>query len=211
MILNVETAELKEKIPGFSMDFYEDLLKYGKVMSFPTSQAILKEGAYVNVIPIVLKGILKVTRKEEDKEILLYYIEKGQSCVMSFSACITNTQSKIFASTEEESELLLIPSDKLMLLVSKYPSFANYFFSLYQERYEDLINSIDLLVFKKFDERLLQYLKEKSKITGFKNLRITHQEIANDTGTLREVVSRTLKKLERDGLISLTRNEINIL
>ncbi len=207
----MEIVELKDKIPGFSADFYEDLLKYGKVMSFPASQSILKEGAYVNVIPIVLGGILKVTKKEEDKEILLYYIEKGQSCVMSFSACITNTQSKIFASTEEDSELLLLPSDKLMLLVSKYPSFANYFFSLYQERYEDLINSIDLLVFKKFDERLLRYLKEKSKISGNNSLRVTHQEIANDTGTLREVVSRTLKKLEKDGFLVVTRNEIKIL
>ena len=206
----MDISDLKNRLPGFPAGFYKDLLSYGMVKSFPPEQIILKEGAYVNVIPVVLKGILKVTKKEEDKEILLYYIEKGQSCVMSFSACITNTQSRIFASTEEESELLLIPSDKLMKLVSGYPSFANYFFSLYQQRYEDLIDSIDLLVFRKFDERLIRYLRDKSKITGSPALRITHQEIANDTGTLREVVSRTLKKLERDGLISLTRNEIKI-
>ena len=206
----MDASDLKIRLPGFPPDFYNDLLSYSMIKSFPRDQIILKEGSYVNVIPIVLGGLLKVTKKEEDKEILLYYIEKGQSCVMSFSACITNTQSKIFASTEDESELLLIPSDKLMKLVSGYPSFANYFFNLYQHRYENLIDSIDLLVFKKFDERLIRYLKDKSKITGNPVLRMTHQEIANDTGTLREVVSRTLKKLERDGLISLTRNEIKV-
>lgn len=209
--LPVELSDLKTRLPGFPVDFYSDLLNFGMVKSFPRDQVILKEGAYVNVIPIVLDGLLKVTKKEEDKEILLYYIEKGQSCVMSFSACITNTQSRIFATTEDESELLLIPSDKLMKLVSNYPSFANYFFTLYQQRYEDLINSIDLLVFKKFDNRLLHYLKEKCQITGTSVIRMTHQEIANDTGTLREVVSRTLKKLEKDGLIIITRNEIKIL
>lgn len=203
-------AELKQRLPGLSPKVYDELLEKGKIMSFPPGQVVLKEGSYVNVIPVVLKGLLKVTKREEDKEILLYYIEKGQSCVMSFSACITNTQSRIFAVTEEESDLLLIPSGKLTELITQYPSFANYFFSLYQERYEDLINSIDLLVFRKFDERLLQYLKEKSIITGSKVLKVTHQDIANDMGTLREVVSRTLKKLERDGLLSLMRNEIKI-
>jgi len=208
--LNVDTVELKNRLPGFPLNFYEDILEFSKVLSFPPDQVILKEGSYVNVIPIVLSGLLKVSKKEEDKEILLYYIEKGQSCVMSFSACITSTQSKIFATTEDTSDLLLIPSDKLVLLISKYPSFANYFFSLYQERYEDLINSIDLLVFKKFDERLISYLKEKCAKTKTSTLKITHQDIASEMGTLREVVSRTLKKLERDGLVSLTRNEIKV-
>jgi CRP/FNR family transcriptional regulator len=97
-----------------------------------------------------------------------------------------------------------------MRLVGSYPAFANYFYSLYQERYEELIHFINLLAFKKFDERLMLYLNEKSVVTKSKVLKITHKEIANDMGTLREVVSRTLKKLEGEGRISLTRNEIKI-
>jgi CRP/FNR family transcriptional regulator, anaerobic regulatory protein len=201
---------IRKTIPGFSHDFYELLQAAGKIVKFPADQVILKEGAYVNVIPVVLKGLLKVTKKEEDKEILLYYIEPGQSCVMSFSACITNTQSKIFATTEEESQLLLIPSDEMTKLTGKYPAFVRYFFSLYQERYEALVKSIDMLVFKKFDERLILYLREKSGVLNSNVLSITHQEIASDMGTLREVVSRTLKKLEKEGKIGLTRNEIKI-
>jgi CRP/FNR family transcriptional regulator len=204
----LDITGIKNTIPGFSNDFYEALLASSKIVTFLPEQVILKEGSYINVIPIVLKGLLKVTKKEEDKEILLYYIGPGQSCVMSFSACITNTQSKIFATTEEESELLLIPSDKMISLTGKYPAFARYFFSLYHERYEALIKSIELLVFKKFDERLLLYLQEKSGVTKSNILKITHQDIANDMGTLREVVSRTLKKLEKEGKIGLTRNEI---
>ena len=207
----VEAAELKKRIPGFPNGFYEDLLQYGRILSFPPDQVVLKEGSYVNVIPIVLNGLVKVTIREEDKEILLYYIEQGQSCVMSFSACITNTQSKIYATTEEESELLLVPSDRLMTLMAKYPSFANYFFTLYQQRYENLVHSIDLLVFKNFDERLINYLRERCEKAGVPILKTTHQEIASDLGTLREVVSRAIKKLEREGKVSLTRNEIRVL
>ncbi|HLF35863.1 MAG TPA: Crp/Fnr family transcriptional regulator [Cyclobacteriaceae bacterium] len=202
---------MRSIFPGFTLEFYKTLLKTCKVVAFPPDQVILREGSYVNVIPLVLKGLLKVTRKEEDKEILLYYIGPGQSCIMSFSACISNTQSKIFAITEEDSELLLIPSGELAALMKKYPLLSNYFFSLYHDRYENLIKSIDLLVFKNFDERLLLYLKEKSRITGNPVIQTTHQEIANDMGTLREVASRTLKKLEKDNKISLTRNEIIIL
>jgi CRP/FNR family transcriptional regulator len=206
----LDIQAIKFTIPGFSNDFYQELLTSSKIVTFPSDQVILKEGSYINVIPIVIKGLLKVTKKEDDKEILLYYIEPGQSCVMSFSACITNTQSKIFATTEEESELLLIPSDNMIFFTGKYPAFARYFFSLYHERYEALVNSIDQLVFKKFDERLMLYLEEKSMVRKSNILKITHQDIANDMGTLREVVSRTLKKLEREGKITLTRNEIKI-
>lgn len=206
----METAELKKKIPGLPDELYEELLLSGKEASFREGQVILKEGAYVNSIPLVMKGLLKVTRKDEDKEVLLYYIGQGQSCVMSFSACIANSRSKIYAETEEETTLLLLSSEKLKQLVVKYPRFAEYFFSLYHERYEELIRSIDMLAFRRFDERLWNYLQEKKNNTGSGNIRMTHQEIARDLGTLREVVSRTLKKLEKDGKVRLERNEIKI-
>jgi CRP/FNR family transcriptional regulator len=130
---------------------------------------------------------------------------------MSFSACITNSTSKIFATTEKESKILLVSADTLKELIRKYPGLNSYFHQLYQYRYEELIEAIDQLVFKKFDERLYLYLQEKSVKIGAKELITTHQEIAQDTGTVREVVSRALKKLEKEGKIILTRNEIKII
>ncbi|MBR9998324.1 MAG: Crp/Fnr family transcriptional regulator [Cyclobacteriaceae bacterium] len=203
--------EIKKVLPGLSAEIYDILSKKGKKVDIPRGQTLLKEGYYVNALPIVLDGLLKVTSRDEDKEILLYYINRGESCIMSFSACITNSASKIFAVTETDSTVLMISADTLNALIRSHPSFNGYFYQLYQFRYEELIGAIDQLVFKKFDERLFEYLKEKSEKLGHREIKITHQEIAQDTGTAREVVSRALKKMEKEGKVQLRRNEIKIL
>lgn len=207
----ITTDALRKILPGISSEAAQILVDKGKMMELPPQQMLLKEGYFVNALPVVLDGLLKVTRKEEDREILLYYIRKGESCIMSYSACITNTASKVFAITETASKVLLIAADTLQELTHDHPSFNRYLTSLYQNRYEELIGAIDLLVFRKFDERLLQYLQLKAEKLDQRVLNMTHQEIAGDTGTVREVVSRALKKLEKEGRISLTRNEIKIL
>lgn len=207
----MDVAEIKKVIPGLPKEIYDFLSEKGKIIELPRGQILLKVGYFVNALPIVLDGLLKVTSRDEEKEILLYYINSGESCIMSFSACITSSTSKIFAVTEKDTTVLMISANALNELLQKYPVFNNYFHQLYQNRYEELVGTIDQLVFKKFDERLYQYLNEKSKKLGHKDLKITHQEIAQDTGTVREVVSRTLKKLEKEGKLQLTRNEIKII
>ena len=207
----VDSDEIKKAIPGFSNEIYKLLAAKGKIIKLPPHQLLLKQGYFVNAIPIVLTGLLKVTSRDEHKEILLYYIEKGESCIMSFSACINNSKSKIFAITEQESRILMISSYTVKDLLKQFPLFNSYFHQLYQNRYEELIGTIDQLVFKRFDERLLQYFQEKSKKLGIKELKMTHQEIAQDNGTIREVVSRALKKLENEGKIKLARNTIKII
>ena len=207
----IEQQELKKVLPGFPDEVYRIIAAKAKTVNISRGQIVLKEGYYVNMIPVVLDGLLKVTSRDEDKEILLYYINKGESCIMSFSACITNSTSKVFAVTELDSNVLMIPAGTLNTLISSHPSFNDYFYRLYQSRYEELIGAIDQLVFKNFDARLHQYLKEKSEKLNTTSLTITHQEIAQDTGTAREVVSRALKKMEKDGKLQLTRNVIKIL
>lgn len=202
---------LKKVMPAMPAEIYDILLSKGKIVKFSPRQILLKEGYFVNAVPVVVEGLLKVTRREEDKEILLYYINPGESCIMSFSACITSTASKVFAITETASQILMIPSETLARLIQDYPSFNHYFHNLYQNRYEELIGAIDQLVFMKFDERLYKYLKDRAKKLQTDTLKITHQEIASDTGTVREVVSRALKKLEKDSKLQLTRAEIKIL
>jgi CRP/FNR family transcriptional regulator, anaerobic regulatory protein len=206
----IEQDYLKKVLPGFSNEVYDTFLKKGKMVNIPKGQTVLKEGYFVNMLPIVLDGLLKVTSRDEEKEILLYYIKTGESCIMSFSACITNTKSKVFAVTEVDSSVLMISAGILHSLINSHPSFNSYFHRLYQSRYEELIGAIDQLVFKNYDERLYVYLREKSEKLGSAILKITHQEIAQDTGTAREVVSRALKKMEKEGKLRLTRNEIKI-
>jgi CRP/FNR family transcriptional regulator len=118
--------------------------------------------------------------------------------------------SKVFAVSEVDSQVLMISAETVNKLVANHPSFNEYFYKLYQNRYEELIGAIDQLVFRKFDERLYAYLKEKSRKLGHNELKMTHQEIAQDTGTAREVVSRALKKMEKEGKLRLTRSEIKI-
>ena len=207
----IEIGEIKKTLPGFSKEIYDLLSERGKIVDLPKGQVLLKEGYFVNALPIVLNGLLKVTSRDEDREILLYYIDKGESCIMSYSACITNSVSKVFAITEKDTKVLMISAGTLSELLERHPSFNNYFNHLYQSRYEELIGAIDQLVFKKFDERLYLYLTDKSAKLGEKVLKMTHQEIAQDTGTVREVVSRALKKMEKEGKVILTRNEINII
>lgn len=202
---------LRSLLPGYPIELYSFLEEKGQYASLPAGLVILKEGKYVNNIPLVISGLLKVTKREDDKEILLYYIKEGESCIMSFSACIANSASTIYAVTEMPTELLLVSRDSLQELLLKHPSFNNFFHSLYQNRYDELIGTINQLVFKKFDERLYQYLLQKSKNLDSRELQITHQKIAQDTGTIREVVSRTLKKIEKEGKIELTRNSIKII
>lgn len=207
----MDQGELKKILPGFTDEIYAILASKGKSVEVTRGQTVLKEGYYVNMLPIVLNGLLKVSSRDEDREILLYYIREGESCIMSFSACITNSTSKVFAVTEVDSTVLMIPAGTLGLLTASHPSFNEYFYKLYQSRYEELIGAIDQLVFRNFNERLYNYLKEKSEKLGSPDLTITHQEIANDMGTAREVVSRALKKMEKESKIQLNRNEVKIL
>jgi len=165
----------------------------------------------IRALPFVLDGLLKVSRNEEDKEILLYYIKPGESCVMSFSACISHRKSEIKAVTETETELLLIPSYLIEEMVKKHFFLNQYFHDLYNRRYLDLLDTVDDLIFRKMDERILHYLEERTIHFDTRHLKLTHAEIAHDLGSAREVVSRVLKKLEKDGKLKITRNEIILL
>jgi len=123
----IDNSEIKKALPGFSKEIYDILTEKGKIVDLPKGQVLLKEGYFVNALPIVLDGLLKVTSRDEDREILLYYIDQGESCIMSYSACITQSVSKIFAITEKDSTLLMISTETLLKLIQKYPTFNQYF------------------------------------------------------------------------------------
>lgn len=179
---------------------------------YDVGSVILNENASIRSIPIVVKGTLKVIRTEEDgREILLYYIKAGESCIMSFLGGMHNETSKVKAEVEEDAEILFLPMDKVSLFIKEYPQWLDYIFRLYHKRFEELLEIVNAIAFKKVDERLLTLLYKKQELTGNKTLTITHEQLANELGTARVVVSRLLKQLEEIGKVKLGRNKITLV
>jgi len=177
-------------------------------VTLPPGKEILKEGQYIKVIPLVIEGLIKVSTRYEDKELLLYYIQPGESCIMSFSASLKNSPSKIFAITEETTRALLIPADKTEQLSWQYPGFSQLFFHLYNLRYVDLLDTINHLIYDTLDNRIYKYLQDKQKFTGKSIIQLTHRQIASELGTAREVITRLLKKLEKENKLELKKEGI---
>lgn len=172
---------------------------------------LLKSGSYIKVIPIVLKGRIKVIRKDNsEKEILLYHINPNESCILSITSAINNKKSRVEAVTETDSEIILVPAPKVKEWMDKYSGWRKFLMKLYNERLTELLGIVDEVAFKNMDFRLIERLKEKLKPNS-KEIEITHQKLADELGTAREVVSRLLKKLENEGKIQLLRGKIRII
>ncbi len=194
-----------------SLELKSKLSELGFQKTFEENEVILRESSYIKAIPIVLSGSLRVMRTEEDgREILLYYIKAGESCIMSFLGGIHDDTSKINAVAEEKTELLLIPIDKISLLVKDFPEWLDYIFKLYHKRFEELLDVVDAIAFKKLDERILDFIKNKAKLSNSNVINLTHEQIANELGSARVVVSRLLKQLESEGVVELGRNKITL-
>lgn len=195
-----------------SPEIQEKLMAYGIAKTFKEGDVILNENAHINSIPIVKSGSLRVIRSDEnDREILLYYIKAGESCIMSFLGGIHQDTSKVKAIAEEETEILFIPIEKVSLLIKEYPQWLDYIFRLYHKRFEELLEVVNAVAFKKMDERLLNFIKKKCELTKSHTLYVTHEQLANELGTVRVVVSRLLKQMEFEGLVKLGRNKISLL
>ncbi len=202
-----EIAEFKS-----SPQLIEQLNKYSVIKSYKAGNSILSEDAIIRSIPIVVKGLMKVIRTEEDgREILLYYIKAGESCIMSFLGGLHNETSKVRAEVEEDAEILFLPMDKVSLFIKEYPQWLDYIFRLYHKRFEELLEIINAIAFKKVDERLLILLQKKKELGNSNILSITHEQLANELGTARVVVSRLLKQLEDSGTLILGRNKITLV
>ncbi len=178
-------------------DLVQEIIDHCQIREIPAKTEILRHGQYVKMVPIVVKGIVKVYTKRDDKEVLLYYVQPGESCVMSFTACINSDKSKVFASTLEDTVSLTISADQLKLWLQKYPKLNQLFYQQFDLRYSELVETVRHLLYDKLDKRVVDYLTKKVEITGKNPVKISHKEIANEIGTAREVVSRVLKKLEK--------------
>lgn len=195
-----------------SPEIKEKLSKIGIAKVFNEGDVILNENAYIKSIPIVTSGSIRVMRTDEDgREILLYYINAGESCIMSFLGGMHHDTSKVKAVAEEKTEILFIPIDKVQELIREYPEWLDYIFRLYHKRFEELLEVVNAVAFKKMDERLLDFIKKKCEMSKSHTLYVTHEQLANELGTARVVVSRLLKQMEEQNLVKLGRNKITLV
>ncbi len=193
-------------------DLIAEMERVGKRMTLKSGDMIMDIGDAMPGMPLVINGAVKVLREDsEGNELLLYFLEAGDTCVMSFSCCMASKKSKVRAITEGATELLIIPVQYMNDWVHKFQSWRAYVFDAVRIRMDEFIEAVDSLAFMRLDERLLKYLRDRARVLGTPNLEITHQEIAYDLNTSRVVVSRLLKRLENDNVLNISRNHLEII
>jgi CRP/FNR family transcriptional regulator len=189
----------------------EELKGFSESHTFPAETTILEFQHPIRVLPFLLSGSVKVMGDDEHgNEILLYYIKPGETCIMSILGALNNDRSKVRAIVDDEAEMLLIPVEKTQYLVSKFPSWSSFIFKLYHKRFEELLRMVNSIAFTKVDQRLEDLLKNKAENLNTSELSVTHKQLADELGTAREVVSRLLKQMEKQGKLTLGRNKISL-
>ena len=196
----------------FEPELLEELAKRGTPVFVKAGNIILDIGQTIRTIPVVLSGLVKVSRLDkEGNELLLYYVNPQESCAMTFTCCLQQYSSEIKAVAEEDTEMLALPVSVMDEWLVKYPTWKSFVMKTIRYRFHELFNMLDQIAFQKLDERLVYYLKEKSKATGSAVLNLSHEQIANDLATSRVVISRLLKKLENQKKLLLYRNQVRLL
>lgn len=209
-----ELNTLLEETFGFM--FEEELLKEiaasGTYQKLSHDEILMDQGDVMTDMPLILSGAVKILRDDDDgHELLLYFLEPGDTCAMSFSCCMAQKKSKIRAVTEGKVELIMIPATQMDTWLGKYPTWRTFVFDSIRIRMDEFIEAVDSLAFMQLDERLLKYLRDRVKVVGETDLKVTHQQIAYDLNTSRVVVSRLLKRLEKDGKIKIGRSHLQVL
>lgn len=196
----------------FEEKLLEEIAQVSKIYDFKEGDVLIDFGDYIKNMPLLLKGAIKILREDFDEgELVLYFIEKGDTCAMTMACCLGDTKSEIKAVAETDVKLIMIPINKMEEWLGKYKSWRNFVFNSYNNRLKEMLSAIDNLAFMNMEERLLNYLFDKAKINKTNHIKNTHQEIAYDLHSSRVVVSRLLKALENQGRIKLHRASIEIV
>ncbi|MFT6795301.1 MAG: CRP/FNR family transcriptional regulator [Maribacter sp.] len=196
----------------FDTDLLNEIEACAVLKEVPEGGKLMEIGDYIKSMPLLISGVIKVLREDDNgDELLLYFLENGDTCAMTLNCCMTQTQSEIRAIAETDTKLIMIPIQKMEEWMAKYQNWRNFVLESYNNRLNELLETLDSIAFLNMDQRLLKYLKDKARVTNSPNINTTHQEIAYELHTSRVVVSRLLKKLENMGRIKLNRNQIQIL
>lgn len=196
----------------FEEDLIQEIAKVGTLKEIPEDFMMIDIGEKIKGVPLMVSGAIKISRENENgEELLLYYLEEGDSCTLTFAWEMGETKSKIRAVSELPSKLIMVPIHRIQDWEAKYPSWRCFLFRSYQIRMDELIDTLDSLAFDGLQKRLMDYMAEKKRVNGKNELLITHQNIAQELHSSRVVISRLLKKLEQSGKIQLKRNKIVVI
>ncbi len=196
----------------FEVALQQEIKENAQYLTAKAGEVIMDVGQNIRISPILISGVIKVSRIDQDgNEILLYYLNPLESCAMTFTCCMQTKSSEIRATIEEDAEILAIPVKLMDRWMTEYPSWKSFVMNSIQSRFDELLHTIDHIAFEKLDERLVHYLKEKKRISGSALINLSHEQIASDLATSRVVVSRLLKKLEQQEKVLLYRNQVKLL
>lgn len=210
---NAEILEyLRTNFPALDKELREYLSSIGILKEVPAGTVLMQQGQHIKYTVLVVEGRIKLYREGEDLgEFFMYYLEPGDACAISMVCTASGKASEVMAKAVEDSIVLMIPVHHMEELMKNHKSWYQFVIESYRRRFEEVLNVLDSTVFKNMDERLLSYIRGQSEKLGTHELKLTHQEIATDLNSSREVVSRLLKKMEQKGLVKLYRNYIEVL
>ncbi len=196
----------------FEEALIDEIVKVATYKEFKADDYLIEIGDYIKTMPLLLEGAIKILREDENgDELLLYFLERGDTCAMTLTCCMGQSKSRIRAIAETNVAMVMIPVEKIEEWLTKFKTWRNFVFDSYNIRLMEMLEAIDTLAFMNLDERLYKYLTDKAKVIGDTEIHTTHQVIAYEMHTSRVVVSRLLKALELQGKIKLHRNKIEIL
>jgi CRP/FNR family transcriptional regulator len=206
----VSVDVIRKRFPFFERELIDEISKEGEWITVETYDELMSEGKYIRSFPIVLEGLIRVCRRDEEgREVLLYYLNPGQVCAMALTCCMGRMLSNISAYAEEDTEIIRIPVECLDKWMVQYTTWKEFVMYAYRSRFDELLTTIDGIAFKKMDERLEKFFIDRYKASGETIYTGTHQDIANNLTSSREVISRLLKQLEKSGQIVIGRNKID--
>ncbi len=205
------TTDVFKKLNIFpEPDLQKEIIQHGKILKANKGDVLVKEGQFLNFLPIVIEGKLRVYRQNEDREILLYYVSQGQTCMMSLSSAYFSYTSAANGMAMEPTEILVLPAHLIAEWQLKYSSWNRYIISTFRSRYDELLDAFGNVAFKPMNLRITEYLKHRIKNEGSSKVAISHQVLANELGTTRVVVSRILKQMEKEKSLTLHRGYIQL-
>ncbi|MCF1715608.1 Crp/Fnr family transcriptional regulator [Flavihumibacter sp. RY-1] len=208
----MSVTEIREHFPTFEKELIDDIEAKSEIRSFTAGEQLMRTGQYFKSTMLIVEGLVKVYREDDQgNEFFMYYLQPGQACALSMVCAVKQETSQIMAKAVKDTEVISIPLAYMDEWMGKYKSWYHFVLETYRARFEELLVTIDHIAFRAMDERLEFYLKKHVQTLGSKIIPISHQEIADELNSSREVISRLLKKMEQLGKVKLQRNSIEVI
>ncbi|MBK8613819.1 MAG: Crp/Fnr family transcriptional regulator [Flavobacteriales bacterium] len=206
-------AELRQLFPDlYEPEVLKGLMEEGTLIELKEGDRMMEIGQYIKQLPLVISGSLKVLREDEEgRELLLYHVGPGQSCAMAITCCMGDARSTVRVIADEDTTLLALPTRLLDDWSTRYRSWKAFVMHQYQKRFDELLKVIDGVAFRKLDDRLWKSLRDRAQRSGATVVKASHQELADELHSSREVISRLLKQMEREGLVRMGRQQVELL